>query len=274
MYKLLVVDDEPTSRDTLCHCFPWQSLGFQIAAQADDGSDALDYLQTHTVDVVLCDIKMPAMSGIELARSIQDRNAKPAIIFLSAYQNFEFAQQALAYGVRYYLVKPAGYEIIAETFQKLRQELDAKAELDKALRRETRLKSLDPHDFQENLIRIVKDYLDQNYCYATLEEAAALVHINASYLSQLFKQKTGVNFSDYLIAVKMGKAAQLLNNLHLKIYDISEMVGYQNAKNFTRMFKLFYGVNPREYRNLKLTGVLLKNATTSDEATSDVSSAK
>ena len=261
MYKLMVVDDESESRNTLCNCFPWQEIGFEIVAQADNGKEALSYIKNNVIDVILCDIKMPLMSGIDLAKEVYGWPSKPIIIFLSGYRDFEFAQKALAFGVRYYIVKPARYEEVMNLFQLLKQELDAKYGTEKlALIQEFHSKNANAASFQDQLIKTIQKYIEENYREANLESASKLIHMNSSYLSQLFKQKTGINFSDYLITVKMKKAAELLMDYSMRTYSISEMVGYTNAKNFARTFKNFYGLNPREYRNAHLAEALPKAA--------------
>ncbi|TCL58348.1 helix-turn-helix protein [Hydrogenispora ethanolica] len=253
MYHLLVVDDEAESRNTLCNCFPWNTVGFEVTAQAGNGAEALDLIRHNKIDVVLCDIKMPGLSGIDLAQELYQHKPRPAIIFLSGYRDFEYAQKALTFGVRYYIVKPARYEEIMTQFQMLKQELDAqRIALETTFHAGNDGKPSDSTDFQAKIVEMVKSYIQANYAAASLEEASKLVHLNASYLSQLFKQKTGVNFSDYLIEIKMTKAAELLMDYELKTYAVSEMVGYTNAKNFARTFKSFYGVNPRDYRYAKL----------------------
>lgn len=238
LYELLIVDDEYQSRNTLCTCFPWESIGFHVAGQTYNGLEALKFLETAKVHVILCDIKMPVMSGIDLARRLVSRPDPPVIIFLSGYRDFEYAQKALKYGVRYYIVKPARYEELYETFSSLKQELDA------------RYSAESEDDFQDEdlFLRKISSYVEKNYRTASLTEAANRLFMNASYVSQLFKQKTGRNFSDYLLEVRMKRAAALLSEPALKIYDISNQVGYTNAKNFARSFRNFYGKTPKEYR--------------------------
>ncbi len=254
MYKLLAVDDEYESRNTLCNCFPWNQVGFEVVAQVDNGQSALDFILSHEVDIILCDIKMPVMSGIELAKEVHNRKLKPIIVFLSGYRNFEYAQKALAFGVRYYVIKPARYEELMDMFSELKNELDnrmASDELNSVKTSDNRNK--EELNSQDRIIINIKKYIDENYRTATLENAANEVHLNACYLSQIFKQKSGCNFSDYLIEVKMKKAAELLKDIYLKTYDVSELVGYTNAKNFSRTFKNYFGVSPREYRNGQMT---------------------
>ncbi|OPJ59357.1 response regulator transcription factor [Clostridium chromiireducens] len=254
MYKLLVVDDENESRNLLCRYFPWGDLGFEIVEQLENGKLALEYVLNNEVDVMLCDIKMPFLDGIELAKEIFNRKLKIKIIFLSAYKDFEYARKAIAYGVSEYIVKPSKYNEIHEVFSSLKKALD-----NELLPNENSILDMEENDFKDlssydsKIISFIKDYVRENYKDARLEDIAESVHMNPNYLSQFFKQKTGERFSNYLIKVKMNRAADLLNNIRYKTYEVSEMVGYSNTKNFTRTFKSYYGKSPKEYRNQKDT---------------------
>lgn len=153
-------------------------------------------------------------------------------------------QQALHYRVSNYVLKPAKYHVLLDVFVKLREELEA-GNVEKERSAAEDLQGSD----ESFIIRQIKDYVTSHYQNASLEQAARLVHMNANYLSFFFKQKTGRNFSDYVIQHKMEVAAGLLQDMSFKTYTVSEMVGYSNAKNFTRTFKSYYGKTPSEYRN-------------------------
>ena len=103
LYELLLVDDEESSRNGLATYFPWEEQGFHICGQVSDGKKALEFLETKRVHVVLTDISMPGMDGIELARQIHEKQKHPCVVFLSAYDDFQYAQQAIRYGVRFYI---------------------------------------------------------------------------------------------------------------------------------------------------------------------------
>lgn len=252
MYKLLVVDDENESRNLLCSYFPWVDLGFEIVDQLENGKLALEYILNNPVDVILCDIKMPFLDGIGLAKEIFNRKIKVKIIFLSAYKDFEYARNALVYGVSDYIVKPSKYNEIFEVFSSLKQTLDNEYSINKCNGFNINLNQInDLSNYDSKIISFVKDYVNENYKSAKLEDIAEEVHMNPNYLSQFFKQKTGECFSNYLIKVKMNRAAELLDDIKYKTYEISELVGYSNTKNFTRTFKNFYGKSPKEYRNQK-----------------------
>lgn len=246
MYRLVLIDDEVSSRNALCNYFPWNQIGFEVVSQFTDGSLALDYIRRNPVDVIFCDIIMPNMDGLLLAKKIYQEKLGCKIIFLSAYKKFDFAREALNYGVRDYLVKPAKYKDLMEVFQRIRLELDEESRaLACSHAQDMNLSGL---SIRDKTILAVNEYLSKSYKNATLESTAKYVGMNPSYLSQYYYQQTGVHFSDSLLKIRMERAAVLLDNYRYKIKDVSEMVGYMNAKNFTKAFKKYFGKLPRDYR--------------------------
>ncbi|WP_339157902.1 response regulator [Paenibacillus sp. FSL W8-0186] len=245
MYNLLIVDDEAETREALSSYFPWSEVGFEVVGQVNNGQEALQFISENDhVEVVLTDIKMPVMSGVELAEQLYINHRHIKIVFISGYRDFEYAQKALHYRVKNYVLKPAKYNVLMEVFLEIKAELEAEQ-----ARLETHPAEEQPRNDESLIIHKIKSYVKKNYKDASLEEVARLVHMNANYLSFFFKQKTGQNFSDYLIRTKMEVAVHLLQDVSYKTYEISEMVGYSNAKNFTRTFKSYYGKTPSEYRN-------------------------
>lgn len=259
MYKLLVADDETKIRNGICNYFPWSEIGFEIVAEAKNGRQALEYLIKHEVDVVLSDIKMPVMSGVELAQELYNRKSKTKVVFLTGYKEFEYAQKALQYGVKSYIIKPTKYEELVEVFSRIREELDEENSKEAAVTAalaeegvpgETRDDPMtEGQGYHEKKIGAIKAYVQEHYKNVTLEEIARLFHMNLFYVSKYFKKWSGQNFSDYVISVKMEKAAELLRDIAYKTYEIGNAVGYDNAKNFSRAFKLYFGKSPREYRD-------------------------
>lgn len=255
LYKLLIVEDEYEIRNGLIKYFPWSKIGFEVVGEAEDGKQALEYAEKKPVDVMLCDIKLPLMSGIDVARELYNMKSKVKVVFLSAYREFEFAQKAIMYGVKNYVVKTATYDELVDAFTFIRNELDDEKLANSANKDHTYAENsdglYDENDFQcvnEKIINKIKEYIMNNYKDANLEDASRLVYLSANYISKYFKKYTGLNFSDYLLQVRMNKAAELLLNIQYKTYEVSEMVGYSNSKNFARAFKSYSGKSPREYR--------------------------
>ncbi|WP_020617160.1 response regulator transcription factor [Paenibacillus daejeonensis] len=243
MYTLLLVDDEQEIRSGLSQYFPWHEVGFELVGQCADGREALQFLEKRAVDVLLCDIRMPILSGLEVAQQLYERKSGIKVVFLSGYKDFDYAKQAMTYGIQHYIVKPTKYTELFDVFSSL------KLEFDEATARDTGQSEVQSASFNAQVIAAIQAYVESNYAKATLEEAAGIVHMNPHYVSKYFKEKTGENFSDYVTAVKMARAAELLRDIRYKTYEVSEMVGYSYAKNFTRTFKRVHGVSPREYRN-------------------------
>ncbi len=244
MYEILLVDDEASSRNILASCFPWEDLGFHVCGQADNGLAALDFLKEHRVHVVFTDIQMPEMDGVALAREIHRMPPpRPLVVFLSAYSDFSYAQQAIMYNVRYYALKPSSFSELTDVFTRIRDEL-APADPPQA--------SLAEAPSTDETIQKVLDYCRRNYKSGSLEELSGQLFLNPSYLSTLIRQKTGHTFSEYLMDIRMQQAAQFLQDPSIKIYCVSEMVGYTNQNNFARMFRSHFHMSPSEYRNAQL----------------------
>ena len=127
MYSIIIADDDKFIQKGLAEGSYWKELGFEVLGTFDDGEQALEFLRSVQVDVVLTDIKMTYMGGIELARYVHEAQLPCKVVFISAYKEFELALQAIQYGVKDYILKPTVEEKIIEVFKKIRKELDEKA---------------------------------------------------------------------------------------------------------------------------------------------------
>ena len=178
--KLMIVDDEYEIRTTLANGLPWDRVGFIVAGQASSARQAMDLAETADFDAVLCDIRMGGDTGLDFARWSRERGRTYRIVLLSAYRKFEYAQEALAYGISSYIVKPPDFDEILRIFDDLRKEIEAE--------RRGRAE-IDP------VVGIVTAYVEGNYAGATIEEAARLARMNSHYLSGYFKEKSGETFT-------------------------------------------------------------------------------
>ncbi|WP_105614680.1 response regulator transcription factor [Vallitalea okinawensis] len=246
MYRLIIIDDEEEIRDGLSNYFPWDDMGYEVTAAFDNGIAAINYLNTNPVDVILSDIKMPMMDGIELASYVRDHYPSIKVIFLSGHKEFEYARQALQYGVREYIVKPTKFNELVSCFSKLKDELDQEQIVNETSEEES--ETIIEETYHDNIIKDINQYIHNNITTATLEEAALIVHMSPQHLSKFYAKYADENFSSYLLKVRMEKSKELLKDYKYKTYEISEMVGYQNAKNFTRAFKKYYSMTPRQFR--------------------------
>lgn len=237
MHRLIIVDDEKAIRNGLANYFPWDQVGFEVVATFGDGVDALDYVRSHPVDVVFCDIRMKRMSGITLAERLRQEAAHVSVVFLSAYRDFDYAQQAIRLGVRWYVVKPTRHDELFHIFGELGKALDSPEATEPVSR-----------SSPEEIIDSVRRYSECHLGNATLEYAADKVGMNAHYFSRMFKEQSGETYSSFITRLRMEKAAQLLRSTGQPTYEIAGKVGYGSPKSFARRFRLHFGMTPSAYR--------------------------
>lgn len=124
MYQLLLVDDEDLIRQEVSENVQWAKYGYELVGSCENGADALTFIKENPADVVLTDICMPYMDGMELSKQLSEVHPRVKIIILSGYDDFHYAQKAIRYGVRQYLLKPITADEIGEILTELKTELD------------------------------------------------------------------------------------------------------------------------------------------------------
>ena len=128
MYSVLVVDDEIRQREAVIKSVEWEKAGFSVIGDAENGIEALDLLETLEPDLILTDIKMPLMTGLELASKVREIRPATKFVILSGYDDFEYAQEAFKYNVIRYLLKPISASELGEEFIKIKTEMDEEFE--------------------------------------------------------------------------------------------------------------------------------------------------
>lgn len=124
MYRLIIADDEKVILKGLRDYIDWKEMGFQVVETFEDGKEALEYIKSNLVDVVLSDIEMAEVSGLELARYISEQKTGHKVVIVSSYKEFEYARKAVEYGVEYYLLKPIHIGEVKDVFHKIAKELE------------------------------------------------------------------------------------------------------------------------------------------------------
>lgn len=124
MYTIIVVDDEEELRHAIIKRVEWEKIGFEVVGGAGNGIDALELVEQLEPDLLLTDIRMPFMSGIELARQVREVRPATQIAFLSGYDDFAYAQQAIQYNIISYLLKPISMADLTAELLEIRKKLD------------------------------------------------------------------------------------------------------------------------------------------------------
>lgn len=121
MLKLLIVDDERIICDTISRLIDWNELGIHLIGTAENGLDALNIIIDESPEIVMTDIRMPGLTGLELIKRVTELNRITEFIVLSGYGEFEYAKEAMRYGVRHYLLKPCNEKQITETIEEVKE---------------------------------------------------------------------------------------------------------------------------------------------------------
>lgn len=388
---ILIVDDEMVIREGIKRTLNNRFLDYRIYL-ASSPEEAVVLLRKHCISLVLTDILMPGMTGLELMSMSRGRHPDVKWVVISAYSEFAYAQEAVRLGAKDYLLKPIGKEVLIEMVEKLSEEIARDAELtqeaqilkvnrkylreavfqrlaagldigridlssfmesyphfhlimvkmesDKVVHLEHfiienvlseliersgsgfvtihdsksllglvmlhegiklpgLLEELRAHlikylrvPFQmmhserldrfnvvpaevqrmrqasttqvyehyasggDRAVEVALQYIKTQYnADLSLEKVASIVYLNPVYFSQLFKQKTGKGFKEYIIHLRLEQAKQMLLNPQLKIADIAERVGYNDIRHFSQVFRKKYAATPSEYRQASLTSM-------------------
>ena len=241
MYKLIIVEDEEKILSGIGMLFPWDSIGFKIEGQFTNAAAALSFIENNEINVVMSDIKMPGMSGIELCEKLAPRNEIKTVLF-SSYSDYEFMRSAIHCNATDYLLKPINYAKLYDCFSRVKAILDEERSIVPEI----------PQTYYEKIVHEIDQYLREHFQDATLEKAAIHVKLSPTYLSKIYKEKSKISFSDTLTQIRMEKACEMLGDIQYKTYEIAYYIGYDNPKNFSRAFKAYYKKTPSEYRREKL----------------------
>ena len=133
MYTYFIADDETKIRQGLRQLIDWEELGFYCVGEASNGEEALAAILEKKPDVTLLDIRMPRLSGLEVARLARERNYEGSILILSGYSDFKYAQEAMRYDVKYYITKPVDEDELTAHLNKVREELEEKKKRSSAI---------------------------------------------------------------------------------------------------------------------------------------------
>ena len=127
MYKVVIIDDEPRIRRGIAHCMPWEKMGFALSGEAANGVEALELIRSVRPDLVITDIRMPDMDGLNLISMVHKEGIPSLFIVISGYAEFEYAQRALRYGVTDYILKPVDEEQLSQSVQNCLRQLGNRA---------------------------------------------------------------------------------------------------------------------------------------------------
>lgn len=360
MLTVMIVDDMDITRREMKRLKLWgERSGFIISDEAKNGSEALVKLEVNTVDLVITDVKMPKVDGIELLGKLMEKHICSCVVLLSDYSDFSYVRQGLVLGAFDYLRKPVNEEEFEKLLHRAKEfilgkrreeervkELEAKLgekvevyfpktdvnqiidlisrgdekavdaagrivdaigvhmdneviKVESVLKRiilEMTKSMLQKYPWLDKFINLSElENMDFTHCHSienqksvfmgivrkvvftintlisvtsengivnqvcsfvlenvdmniSLSTVADKLFMNKTYISETFKQKTGVSFIEYLKTAKMERAKRLLTEGKLKTYEIAEKLGYRDIEYFSKLFKAYTGVTPTNFR--------------------------
>jgi two-component system response regulator YesN len=259
----MIADDEVHIRMGLSSTIDWTTVGIAEVFTARDGEEAYKLCEEHKIEVILTDIRMPGMDGLEMAKRLHYSPFK--VIVMSGYSDFEYTKRAILQGVSDYLLKPINVDHLKDVVAKAISQLEA-AIHEEQISVSPSSKGLSAHQqffANDPMLSLAEknfdaftlksfEYVNNHYPErVTVESIANYLGKSKNYFSSMFKKKTGYSFVDYLAMVRLEHAKVLLRTTTFMTYEIAEKTGFTDYKYFSTTFKRYTGSTPSDFRRVK-----------------------
>ena len=235
--KIYIVDDERIVIDRF-----WEKRmlflesGFEISGAATNPLAALEEIRAISPDVVLSDLKMPEMTGIDLMDELSKDMFKPVFVIISAYSDYKDIRKFFLTRGFDYLVKPVADSDLVDLLNRVSSKINYTKPI---VERKTKSHRLD------EILQYLRDYSHMNH---SLESVGERFSIKPGALCNLFSKHLNTTFSSYVNSVRMERAKGLLLTTHKQLKEIAVICGYKDAFYFTRVFHKTYGMSPSRFR--------------------------
>lgn len=252
--KVLVADDEPIERIVVMKKLR-QFFGEELELlEAVNGREAVELFEKESCQIALLDIEMPGINGLEAAEKIRKTKKPCEIIFLTAFDEFNYAKKAISVKALDYLLKPAVEEELIACMEEAIALAKSRKNQETVLQQTALSDELLDGEKLDNLklkkiAELLKMYLHEHYDQdIALQDVANHFHYSDAYFCKVFKQCFDKSFIIYLSEFRVEKAKELLADVSVNVKDISQKVGYRDSNYFAKVFKRITGVTPSEYR--------------------------
>ena len=260
MIRLLIADDEKLEREALAEMVARRFEHEVVLELAENGRKAADTAVLWGADLILMDIEMPGMSGLDAARAVLAQRPGCRVIFVTAYSLFQYAHEAVHLGACDYLLKPVDPDELEASIRRAMRQVEAERKLEelataKALPEPQDAGAAPAEDAADEdspaamVMAQVRRYLEDNYMFdLSLDSVGEILHISPAYLSAQFKKYQKMNFLDCLTELRINAAKKLLADPLRSTAEVASMVGYDDSSYFARAFKKRTGMTPTQYR--------------------------
>ncbi|RKL65067.1 hypothetical protein CR203_22630 [Salipaludibacillus neizhouensis] len=267
MYKVLLVDDERMILEGISATMDWPEMGTELFGTAENGVDALTLIEEARPDIVITDITMPGLDGIQLLEQASRRFPnKMKWILLSGYNEFDYAQKSMSFGVKHYLLKPCNEDTLSNAISDIVKELNEQKNqnlLLQSLKIQVEQSPYKHVNFQRHKMQGKKYSSVVNQMHIIIQDnienpllslqwvAQNKLYMRSDYLGKLFKKEEGQKFSTYVTKARIDKAIELIERQEdIKVFELAERLGFgTNTQYFSQIFKRVTGYTPSELIN-------------------------
>ena len=256
MYKVAIIDDEPIIAEGLFKTMAWEKWDCRVVGSAYDGREGLALIRKEQPDIIISDINMPEMNGLQMIAALKSEFPDMQLIILTGYREFEYARQAIELGVSRFLLKPSKMNELEEAMEAATARLKRIeggdiAEITAAETEAEKEKEAVYHNEANSfIVKNALEYIrDNSKEKLRLIDVADSVYVSQWHHSKLLNKHTRKTFSEILNSARMDRSKELLKDPSLRICDVAEMVGFQDLAHFSRVFKKMEGMSANEYRN-------------------------
>ncbi len=253
--NLLIADDELLIRNGLLS-LDWKGIGITDVYAAGNGDEAKDLILSMPVDIAILDIRMPGMTGLELAGMIKKYSLDTAVILLTGFSEFEYARQAIQSDVYEYLLKPFRPREILDCVEQVKRKLEEKRYQAQIIREHEEISG--SFDIQTQIrnhfskaagitAEIISDMAESFGEPVSLGDFADKYHFSSNYISKKVKQETGYSFMEILLAVRLTNAAQYLLEGE-RINQACLQAGFNDQRYFSQVFKRVFDLSPSDFK--------------------------
>ncbi|PRR85258.1 response regulator transcription factor [Clostridium luticellarii] len=248
MYKLLIAEDEPLERKALRIILQKHFYNIDLLEDCKNGCETVLSAKIYRPNIILMDIRMPKKNGLEAQREIIDFLPNVKTIILTAYEKFDYAKEAIEYGVSNYILKPVRPNDLKCAVTKALNSIE-KFDSSNTGNNISRSSFNNNSNPSEDTIKSILKYIDNNFSsQINLTSAANFVHLNPQYLSRYFKQKTGVTFIQYVTRLRLEKAKKLLITTDKSITQVALEAGYLDVAYFSKVFLKNEKLSPHKFK--------------------------
>lgn len=252
MYKTIIVEDEELIRKGLVFSIPWTEQNCNVIEDCANGTAGMEAIRKHRPDIVITDVNMPVVDGLEMIRQTYEEYEYAAII-LSGYSDFEYAQTAIKYGVLEYLLKPLNKAEIIAAVGKAKHLCDIRTRYhsqNRAYTKDIVLQELNTDGYHgtDPLVRKIIDYIREHYSEKiTVSDFVRELNYSDTFLNRKFKAAMGTTLMEYVNRYRIRQAIHMMEEEKTPVQEVSWRCGIGEYKYFNTVFKKYLGCSPREF---------------------------